>query len=51
LGDIAPAGLAPLNITIDFTGCVATAKFTLELPLTANSGAAVGDIVLMNQFR
>jgi uncharacterized repeat protein (TIGR01451 family) len=51
LGDIAPAGSAPMNVTIDFTGCVATAKFTLTMPLSANSGAGTGTIALLNQFR
>jgi hypothetical protein len=51
LGDIAAAGSAPLNVTIDFTGCAGTAKFRLSVPLTANSGAATGNIVRMNEFR
>jgi hypothetical protein len=51
LGDIAPAGSAPLNVTIDFTGCAGTAKFKLSVPLTANSGAATGNIVRLNEFR
>ncbi len=51
LGDIAPAGSATLNVTIDFTGCVNLAKFTLSMPLTANNGAATGSVVRLNEYR
>lgn len=50
-GNIAPGAIANVNATIDFTGCAATAAFTVTAPETANSGSATGTIVRLNQFQ
>jgi hypothetical protein len=51
LGTIAPGTSANASITIDFTGCVSTARFTLAAPFSANAGAFKGSIVRYNQFQ
>jgi hypothetical protein len=51
LGTVAPMTTVSTNVTIDFTGCVATARFTVNIPFSANAGAVTGSIVRANQFR
>jgi len=50
LGNLAPGGSVPLTLTIDFSSCALTARFTLNAALSANAGAASGSIVRFNQF-
>lgn len=38
-------------VTIDFTGCAPTARFSVDVELSANDGASTGSIVRYNQFR
>jgi hypothetical protein len=51
LGDILAAGSATAPVTIDFTGCPNNARFTVNIPLSANGGAAIGDILRNNEYR
>jgi hypothetical protein len=50
-GNIAPGAIANVNATINFTGCAATAAFTVTAQETANSGSATGTIVRLSQFQ
>jgi len=49
-GTIAPQGTATQNVTIDFSGCSGTVMFKLTVALSANSGAATGSIIKLNQL-
>jgi len=51
VGTIDPGGTASGNVTIDFTGCAATARFSVKIPFSANSGTVSGSKTLNNQFR
>ena len=51
LGTILAGGSASGNVTIDFTGCVATARFTATIPFSSNGGLSSGTKILNNQFR
>ena len=51
MGDIAAGGSASGGIMIDFTGCPATARFSLDALFSANGGSTTGVLVLNNQFR
>ncbi len=50
-GSAAPGGQVSTSVTLDFTGCVATARFQLVMPFTANAGGTSGTLTLYNQFR
>jgi hypothetical protein len=49
LGNLAPSASVTGDVTIDFTGCGSTAKFTMRLTVAANGGATSGSIVRNNQ--
>ena len=51
LGTLAAAERVSTNVVIDFTGCTATARFTVTAPFSANGGATAGVMKLYNQFR
>jgi len=51
LGDIASGNSASASFTIDFTGCPALARFTLNMPWSSANGADTGRFSLGNQFR
>jgi hypothetical protein len=51
LGDIAAGNSANAAFTIDFTGCAALARFTLNASFSAANGANTGTFTLGNQFR
>jgi uncharacterized repeat protein (TIGR01451 family) len=51
LGDLAPAASAPATVTVDFTSCPISARFTLNIGLSANAGQATGSIIRGNQFQ
>jgi hypothetical protein len=51
LGNIAPAGSASGNFTIDFTGCAASNRFALDVPYSADAGTESGAIIRHNVFR
>jgi hypothetical protein len=38
------------NITIDFSGCGKTSRFTATIPFSSNDGRVTGSIVSHNQF-
>jgi hypothetical protein len=48
--DLAPAQTGTANVTIDFTGCAAAARFTAQFTYSANAGAVSGNVVRFNQF-
>jgi hypothetical protein len=51
LGGLAPGGSTVVDMTIDFTGCAANARFTAMFTFSANDGAVTGTVVRYNQFR
>jgi len=51
VGTIAANGAANGNVTIDFTGCVAIARFSLTVNFSANAGAATGTLTRNNEYR
>jgi endo-1,4-beta-xylanase len=51
LGDIAAGGAASAAFTIDFTGCAALARFSLNVPFAATLGANTGAVIRNNEFR
>jgi endo-1,4-beta-xylanase len=50
-GDIAPNASANANVTIDFTGCSAVARFSLNAPFSSSNGWNAGAIIRNNEFR
>jgi hypothetical protein len=50
VGDLPPAGSATVNLTIDFSSCAATSRFTAQAAFSANGGAATGSMTRTNQF-
>jgi hypothetical protein len=51
VGTLAPGASATGTVTIDFTGCVATARFRTVTSFSANDGSVSGSTTLYNQFR
>ncbi len=51
IGTIGPLGSASGTVTINFSGCPSTTKFTVKIGYTANSGAYSGTTTLNNQFQ
>lgn len=51
LGDIPAGGSANGAITINFTGCPSTARFSLKASFSADNGLGTGTIVRNNEFR
>jgi hypothetical protein len=51
VGDIPAGGSASGGIMIDFTGCPATARFTLNGLFSANGGSTTGVIARNNDYR
>ena len=49
VGDLVPGATATGNVTVDFTGCDSTSKFTVAVSLSANSGATAATITSANQ--
>jgi hypothetical protein len=51
-GDITTAhGTATANVTVNFTGCVSSALFTVTATVNANSGAVTGTIQKLKQLQ
>ncbi len=50
-GNIAPGGSATANVTVNFSSCAVTARFRVDIGVSANGGAATGAITLFNQFQ
>jgi hypothetical protein len=51
VGDLAPTQTGTGNVTIDFTGCAAAARFTARFTYSANFGTVSGNVVRFNQFQ
>ena len=51
VGDIGPLGAASANVTIDFSGCQATTRFSVGLNYRANGGSYSNSATFNNQFR
>ena len=51
VSSIAGAGTATTNVSINFAGCGGTARFSLSLGYSANSGAIANTITINNQFQ
>ena len=51
LGNLAPNGSTTATVTTDFSACAASARFTLQVGISANGGAAVGSVTRANQFQ
>jgi hypothetical protein len=51
LGNLAPGASTPVTVTIDFSSCPLNARFTLNVGISANAGAATGSVTRYNQFR
>jgi hypothetical protein len=52
VGTIAPAANATSQVTLDFSGCPdSTARFSLKVAFTANSGAYSGSTAISNQTK
>jgi hypothetical protein len=51
LGNLGPATSVPVSVTTDFSSCAASARFTLTVVLSANSGATTVTVSNGNQFQ
>ncbi len=51
VGNLAPGAVVSVAVSINFTGCVNTSKFTLTMPYTGNAGATTGALVTNGQFQ
>ena len=51
LGTISPGNSASGGITINFTGCANTVRFTVKIPFSANNGALLSSLAVYNQFQ
>ncbi|HWW14796.1 MAG TPA: choice-of-anchor Q domain-containing protein [Candidatus Dormibacteraeota bacterium] len=50
VSDLAPAQTGTANVTIDFTGCVASDHFTASFTYSATGGTVSGSVVRYNQY-
>jgi len=51
LGNLGPAQTGTNTVTLDFTGCAASARFTAKFTYSANNGAVSGFVTRTNQFQ
>jgi hypothetical protein len=51
IGTLSAAQVGSANVTIDFTGCAAAARFTATFTFTATNGTVTGTVVRTNQFQ
>jgi hypothetical protein len=51
LGTLGAGQTGLANVTIDFTGCAAAARFTATFTFTATNGTVTGAVVRTNQFQ
>jgi hypothetical protein len=51
LGNLAPLQTGTTTVTIDFTSCASTARFTAKFTYFANSGAVSGFVSRTNQYQ
>jgi hypothetical protein len=50
-GDLLVSQTGTVSVIIDFTGCVAAARFTATFTFSANAGFASGTVARTNQFQ
>jgi hypothetical protein len=50
LGNIGSASSIPVDITINFSSCATSARFTMTMGLSANGGATTASVPRYNQF-
>jgi uncharacterized repeat protein (TIGR02543 family) len=50
VGNLAPAQTGTATVTLDFTGCAATARFTAKFTYSANGGVVSGFVIRYNQY-
>jgi len=50
-GDLAPGGSATVNLSFNFSGCAAAARFTAQATFSANGGGVTGSMIRTNQFQ
>jgi hypothetical protein len=51
VGNLAPAQTGTANVTVNFTGCAASARFTARFTYSANGGAVSGFVIRYNQYQ
>jgi hypothetical protein len=51
LGNLGPSQTGTSTITLDFTGCAASARFTAKFTFSANNGAVSGFVTRTNQYQ
>jgi len=51
LGNLGPSQTGTNTVTLDFTGCPASARFTAKFTYSANNGAVSGFVTRTNQFQ
>jgi uncharacterized repeat protein (TIGR02543 family) len=51
LGNLGPTQTRTNTVTLDFTGCAASARFTAKFTYSANNGAVSGFVTRTNQFQ
>jgi CSLREA domain-containing protein len=51
LSNLGPAQTGTTTVTLDFTGCAASARFTAKFTYSANSGAVSGFVTRTNQYQ
>ncbi|HKW16193.1 MAG TPA: choice-of-anchor Q domain-containing protein [Terriglobales bacterium] len=51
MGNLAPSQTGTTTVTIDFTGCAASARFTARFNYSANGGAVSGFVSRTNQYQ
>ena len=51
LGNLGPNQTGTTTVTLDFTGCAASARFTAKFTYSANNGALSGFVTRTNQYQ
>jgi len=51
LGNLGPSQTGTTTVTLDFTGCAATARFTAKFTYSANDGGVSGYVLRYNQYQ
>lgn len=51
LGNLGPTQTGTTTVTLDFTGCAASARFAAKFTYSANSGAVSGFVTRTNQYQ
>ena len=51
LGNLGPSQTGTSTVTLDFTGCATSARFTAKFTYSANSGVVEGFVIRTNQYQ